>query len=301
MCKTIKRRSLKGRSPSSIWSIKGFVKIGDSELSLWGNFPDISIKVYDVQIFETKEDGAPLIMDVKDIYIGFNLWDIVNGNYDIQSILVEDGVFNLVIHENNTTNIQLALEAPTPADSTTTNIHLKKIKFKNLDVHTLDEATNTDVEKFIYSGQGGFIQKDSIIAGHIDTELELNVIKDGDTTFIRKKHFELHTDVSYNEDTGILDIEPSGIVMENGDFELVGSIDILNDVDLDLTITGTKPNFDMLIAFAPADVIPVFGALQQRWGNLLFRDHRRSGQFRKQTFYQCGIWSWEGLFREQGE
>ena len=235
---------------------QGLVKIGDSELSLWGNFPDISIKVYDIQIFETKEDGAPLIMDVKDVYIGFNLWDIVNGNYDIQSILVEDGVFNLVIHENNTTNIQLALEAPTETDSTTTNIHLKKIQFKNLDVHTLDEATNTDVEKFIYSGQGGFIQKDSIIAGHIDTELELNVIKDGDTTFIRKKHFELHTDVSYNEDTGILDIEPSGIVMENGDFELVGSIDILNDVDLDLTITGTKPNFDMLIAFAPVDVIP---------------------------------------------
>ncbi|MDC7998046.1 AsmA family protein [Gilvibacter sediminis] len=235
---------------------QGLVKVGDSELSLWGNFPDISIKVYDVQVFETKADGAPLIMNVKDVYIGFNLWDIVNGNYDIQSILVEDGVFNLVIHENNTTNIQLALEAPTETDSTTTNIHLKKIKFKNLDVHTLDEATNTDVEKFIYSGQGGFIQKDSIIAGHIDTELELNVIKDGDTTFIRKKHFELHTDVSYNEDTGILDIEPSGIVMENGDFELVGSIDILNDVDLDLTITGTKPNFDMLIAFAPADVIP---------------------------------------------
>lgn len=235
---------------------QGLVKIGDSELTLLGNFPDVSIKVYDVQVFESKADNAAMILDVEDIYVGFNLWDIVNGNYDIQSILVEDGVFNLVIHENNTTNIQLALASPEGTDSTTTNIHLKKIKFKNLDVHTLDEATNTDVEKFIYEGRGGFRRQDSIIAGNIDTELELNVIKDGDTTFIRKKHFELHTDVSYNEATGILDIQPSGIAMENGDFELVGSIDILNDVDLDLTITGTKPNFDMLIAFAPADVIP---------------------------------------------
>ncbi|MBQ0734823.1 AsmA family protein [Aquimarina celericrescens] len=236
---------------------KGLISIGKSELSLFGNFPYISIKVDDVQIFETKEDNAPIIMDVKDIYIGFNLWDIVKGNYDIQSILVKEGVFNIVIHENNTTNIQNSLASTSETETPSTNIHLKKIKLKNLDIHTLDEATNTDVEKFIYSGKGGFSQKDSIIAGHIDTDLELNVIKDGDTTFIHKKHFEIHTDLVFNEYTGILDISPSGIVMENGDFELEGSIDTKNDVDLDLSIKGTKPNFDMLIAFAPADVIPV--------------------------------------------
>ncbi|MEP3210496.1 MAG: AsmA-like C-terminal region-containing protein [Maribacter sp.] len=236
---------------------KGLIHVGESELTLFGNFPDISIKVYDVQIFETKQDNAALIMDVEDIYIGFNLWDVVNGNYDIHSLLIEEGIFNIVIHENNTNNIQNSLTSTATVDTSSTNIHLKKIKLKNLDVHTLDEATNTDVEKFIYKGKGGFSLKDDIIAGHIDTDFELNVIKDGDTTFIRHKHFEVHTDVVFNESTGILDIQPSGIVMENGDFELEGAIDIKNDVDLDLSIKGTKPNFDMLIAFAPADLIPL--------------------------------------------
>ncbi len=235
---------------------QGLIKTGDSELSLFGNFPDVSIKIYDVQIFETKSENAAVIADVKDIYVGFNLWDIVGGNYDIQSLLVEEGKFNIVIHENNTTNIQNSLASTAASETPTTNIHLKKIKLKNLDLHTVDEATNTDVEKFIYAAEGGFSIKDSIIAGHIDTELELNVIKDSDTTFIRKKHFEIHTDLVFNEYTGILDIEPSGILMENGDFELEGSIDTKNDIDLDLHIKGTKPNFDMLIAFAPADVIP---------------------------------------------
>ncbi|MFK7750067.1 MAG: AsmA-like C-terminal region-containing protein [Kordia sp.] len=236
---------------------KGLISIGDSELSLFGNFPYISLKVYDFKIFETKEDNAPVVMDVKDIYIGFNLWDIVNGNYDIQSLIVEDGVFNIVIHENNTTNIQNSLASTSDAEAPAMNIHLKKIKLKNLDIHTLDEATNTDVEKFVYAGTGGFSQKDSIIAGHIDTDFELNIIKNRDTTFINKKHFEVHTDLEFNEYTGILDIQPSSVVMENGDFELKGSIDTKNDVDLDLSIQGTKPNFDMLIAFAPTDVIPV--------------------------------------------
>ena len=238
---------------------QGLVSIGNSELSLFENFPYISIKVYDVQIFETKEKDAALITDVKDIYIGLNLWDIVNKNYDIKSIVVEEGVLNLIIHKNNTTNLQnaLASTSETETETPSTNIHLKKIEFRNLDIHTIDEATNSDVEKFIYSGTAGFRRKDNVIAGHIDTYLELNIIKNKDTTFIREKHFEVQTDVLFNESTGILDIAPSRIVMENGDFELEGSIDTKNDVDLDLYVKGTKPNFDMLIAFAPADVIPV--------------------------------------------
>ncbi len=236
---------------------KGRVSVGESEVSLLENFPYISIKVYDVQIFETKEDNAPIIMDVEDLYIGFNLWDIVNKNYDIQSLIVEEGVFNIIIHENNTTNIQNSLASTLETETPSTNIHLKKIKFKNLDIHTVDEATNTDVEKFIYDGIGGFSRKDSIISGHIDTYFELNVIKDTDTTFFHEKHFEVHTDLVFNEYTGILDIQPSGIGMENGDFELEGSIDTKNDVDLDLSIKGTKNNFDMFIAFAPVDIIPL--------------------------------------------
>ena len=88
---------------------KGLIRVGKSDLSLFGSFPYISIKVKDVQIFETKQDNAPIIMDIEYIFIGFNLWDIINQNYDIQSLLIEEGVFNIIIHENNTTNIQKLL------------------------------------------------------------------------------------------------------------------------------------------------------------------------------------------------
>ena len=81
-------------------------------------------------------------------------------------MIIEDGVFNIVIHENNTLNLQNALATASDTESTT-NIHLKKIKLKNLDIHTLDEATNTDVEKYIYKGKGGFSMKDDVVSGHI--------------------------------------------------------------------------------------------------------------------------------------
>ena len=108
---------------------QGLVSIGKSKLTLFGNFPYVSIKVYDVKVQETKAENAPVLLDVKDIYVGFNLWDIINGIYDIKSLIIEDGVFNIVIHENNTLNLQNALATASDTESTT-NIHLKKIKLK---------------------------------------------------------------------------------------------------------------------------------------------------------------------------
>ncbi|BAO77022.1 AsmA family protein [Winogradskyella sp. PG-2] len=248
---------------------KGAISIGKSELSLFGNFPYISIKVDDVKLFDTKAPDAAIIMDVEDIYIGFDLLDIVKGNYNIQSILVEEGVFNIIIHRDNTTNIQNALAYNNPNEEASINIDLQKIKMRNLDFHTLDEATNSDVETFIYKGEGGFSRESEILKAHVDTDFELNVIKNKDTTFIRHKHFEVHTDLVFNERTGILDIKPSGITMEHGDFDLKGSLDTKNDMDLDLSIEGTKPNFDMLIAFAPTDLIPVLESYKNE-GDIYF-------------------------------
>jgi len=239
---------------------KGLVAIDNSKLSLFGNFPDISLKLYNLQIYETKADNAPLIMNVDNVYLGFNLWDMVKGNYDIQSLLIKEGEFNIVLHEDGTNNLQNALKTSDEdknEEAEPLHVHLKKVKLRNIDIHKLNEATHTDVETFIYWGNGGLKMDNESIAAHIDTEFQLNVFDNGEKTYIHHKNFEFHTDLTYSEKTGMLQIKPSGITMEHGDFDLEGSLDTKNDMNIDLKVKGTKPNFDMFIAFAPEDLIPV--------------------------------------------
>ena len=87
---------------------KGQVIIGDTHLEPFKNFPYISIKVDDVRILESKQKGAQEILNVADIYLGFNIWDIIEGNYDIQKLLIEDGFFNVVFHKDGSINLQNA-------------------------------------------------------------------------------------------------------------------------------------------------------------------------------------------------
>ena len=237
---------------------KGFVTIGDTHLSLFSNFPNISFKADDLKIYETKKENSPVIMDVKDIYVGFNLWEILEGNYNLKSLIIEDGFFDIVLHKDGTINLQNALEPfKETKNEAFINIQLESIKLNNLDIHKKDEKENTDLETFIYTANGGFNINSQQISGHVDTEFKMNLIDNGDTTYIKNKHFNLKTNLSFNEATGLITIDPSNLTMEHGDFELEGTVDTKNDVDLDLKIKGTKPNFDMLIAFAPEDIIPV--------------------------------------------
>jgi len=250
---------------------KGAVGVGRSNLSLFGNFPYMSIKVDDVKILETKASDAPTVMHVNHIYVGFNLWDIVNRNYDIQSIVVEDGIFNIVLHKDGSNNLVNALRTfdETSEASPPLNLNLKKVKLKNLDIHKIDETTNTDIETFVFSAQGGFEKTDNRIDAHIESEFELNVIKERDTTYIKDKHFEFSTDITYENANGMLSIAPTNLKMEHADFELEGTINTKQNMDLDLRVKGTKSNFNTLIAFAPTDLIPVLERYKNA-GNIYF-------------------------------
>lgn len=237
---------------------KGLIVIGDTHIAPFKNFPYISLKVDSVQVYESKEENASLILDVVDIYVGFNLWDLVASNYNVQKLLVEDGFFNIIKHKDGSINIEKALAAPSEGvvEEEPLDIHLKNIELKNLDIHKLDESNNLDIETYLYWAKSGVKTANNEIEVHIDTEFELNIIQDQDTSFIKHKHFEFHTDVLYNELSGLLKIAPSGIKMENGDFKVHGNIETKKEMELDLHVNGTKPNFDLLIAFAPEDLIP---------------------------------------------
>ena len=86
---------------------KGLIEVGNTNIDPFKNFPYVSVKVDSVQLYESKKEQASLILDVADIYVGFNLWDIVNGNYKVQKLLIEDGFFNIIRHKDGVSILKM--------------------------------------------------------------------------------------------------------------------------------------------------------------------------------------------------
>lgn len=241
---------------------QGEITLKDSHISPFANFPYISIDLEEVKIYEDKEHNSKVIFDVQDIYLGFDIWTIISGKYETKTIRMKKGFINLIQHKDGSFNIANAL---LPLDTTVTkeespedifHLDLKSITLEDVDIHKLNESTNTDIEAFVNKGKLRFKMKGNHTYVQMDSQFELNLLQDGDTTFIRHKHFDVHTTLDYDGDQQMLEISPSAVKLEMGEFNIEGSLSLKDDMPVDLKVHGAKPNFDLLIAFAPEDLIP---------------------------------------------
>ncbi|MCG8311461.1 MAG: AsmA-like C-terminal region-containing protein [Cytophagales bacterium] len=237
---------------------KGAVVIGDSDISPFENFPYISIVIRNVQVFEDQADMFAPILDVSDIYLGFDFWTVLGGDFKVNLLKVENGNFDIVRHTDGSFNLVHALSGEKKIKDIKEeyNIELEKIELSNLDIIKYDEGTRIHAETYIENATAKFKNSEAVLAIALNSQLILNVIDDGDSTVLKKKRFDANTELGYNKETGILTIHPSDIKMKNALLNISGNIDVPEDFDIDIDIHGNNPNFNLLIAFAPEELIP---------------------------------------------
>lgn len=237
---------------------KGAIIIGDSDISPFANFPYISIVIQNVQVFEDQADMFAPILDVSNIYLGFNFWTVIGGNLKVNLLKVENGNFDIVRHIDGSFNLVHALSGEKKIKDIKEeyNLELDKIELSNLDIIKYDEGTRIHAETYIENATSKIKNSESTLMIALNSQLILNVINDGDSTMLKNKHFDTVTELNYNKESGILTIQPSDISLQNAIFSINGNIDVNNDFDINLNIHGNNPNFDLLIGFAPEELIP---------------------------------------------
>jgi hypothetical protein len=240
-------------------SIHGHIEIRKSRIAPFRNFPYISIDLEGVKIYETKNlNVAKPIVDLNDLYVGFDVWKLIGGKTQIKAITLSNGFIDLIQDENAQLNIAKAFESDKPTEDIeeAVSLELNKLKLKNIHINklnlenliTIDAKVNTGVFKIKLNDENK-----KLVA---DCDFILSVIKDGDSTFFKNKQGEIHTDFSFDLKNLVLNFEPSTIAIEKAKFNFEGSIDLANDAYLDLKFGGEKPNFDMFLSFAPEELAP---------------------------------------------
>ena len=237
---------------------KGALVIEDTDIEPFTHFPYISIAIKNVQVFEDKEDMFAPILDVSDIYLGLNLWSLIDGSYKVNMLKVENGNFDIYRYTDGSFNLINALSGKTKIRELKEdyNIELKKIELANLDIIKYDEATHYHVETYIKNATSRFRNSDETLMIGLESQLLLNVIVDGDSTFLTQKEFDARTELDYDREGGILTIQPTEIKLKNAVFKVGGQVDVSDDFNVDIDINGNNPDFSLLIALAPNELIP---------------------------------------------
>jgi len=237
----------------------GEIEVEDSHINLFENFPYISIELDHVAVYEDKENHKDPIVGLESVFAGFDLWTILSGSYDIKVLELKNGYIHIVQHEDGELNITHALSSTKPVEEIEEdfNIHLKSITLVDVDISKLNESNQLIVESYINQAELAFKTSDELVSVSVGAQMELNVIKDDDTTFFKHKQLSIDSKVEYLKDKEYLVINPSELELGNATFTGEGTIDFADDFNLDLKLYAKKQDFELFKALAPEEIYPV--------------------------------------------
>ncbi len=243
----------------------GELEVKGSHISPFANFPYVSIDLDEVRVYEDKTKSTPPLLNLHDVYLGFDLWTLLQGSMEIKAIKLKDGFIKLVQHTDGSFNIANALSNKKEIEDAGEEFHLdiKTISLVNIDILKLNEENNILIEAFVDDAESKFKTSPDHVMVSLDSRFLVNVLVDGDTTFIKHKHIDIHTQLDFSQVTQLLTIQPSELQLEKALFKMDGTIDFDDDMNLDLKFHGNKPNFDLFLAFAPEELAPAL----QRYDN----------------------------------
>lgn len=234
----------------------GELEIKDSHISPFANFPYISIDLEDVKVYEDKTKSSDPLLTISDVYLGFQLNDLLGGSIDIKSLRLSGGFIKLVQHVDGSFNISNALSAKKEIEdpSEEFHMHLKSINFTNVALLKINEENNIIIEAFFNDTQANFKTGTDLTTVSLDSRFLLNLTIDGDNSYVRQKHFDLQTELDFNTKSQLLTIKPSEVTLERAVFNMNGTIDLDDDMNMNIDFKGNKPNFDLFVAFAPNEL-----------------------------------------------
>lgn len=241
--------------------LPGKLAIAGSELSVFQNLPYISIRLRQVQFYDSKLATAKPICEVEHLYVGFSLPDLLRQQYHVKAIALKNGHIDLVQGKDGKLNIVEASRingdsTPTKKDtaSTALDLDVKKVVLKNMHISFLDDSSGQQAAAQIDRIQSSLRVDSQQIVADLQGQLLVDYTHPGDTSLFRHKHLETDIQFSYDKLSQVLKLPVGRLKLEEAVFNITGTADLLHDNTVDFRITGDKPDLGQLLSFAPPAV-----------------------------------------------
>lgn len=238
-------------------TFKGRLEIDAISLSPFASFPYISIEGKGIRFFEEKNASSCPLYQAEEIYIGFDIFNVLFGDLAIKSLKVKNGHLDLI--KDQTGNINL-LEAKQLNEENTSSgegsieVDLQEVSLSNMRLAYLDLLDSTKVEVQVEQLKGSI----SLMENHYSLGVESKVILDysqaGQASFFYQKPVNLDWQMDFDQTKSLLTILPSKLELQGAQFSLDGTVDFDKDFFTDLKIYGEKPDFSLFAAFAPETI-----------------------------------------------
>lgn len=220
-------------------NLKTKSSIREADLTLWNNFPSVSIRFKDVYVEENSSSHDTLLF-AKELYLSFDIVDLFSGKYNIDEIEAKDGSFNMRVDNKGNMNWDVWKPDTSSTPNEKFKIHLEDIVGENISYLYEDEQEKTfvDVKLNELQASGKFTEKQFLL--DIETNAFMNVLYAGETEMLRKRKIGLDSEMQVNLDNNTFVIQTGEFLLEEVPLNITGSLDYGEHPSIDLHIAETE-------------------------------------------------------------
>lgn len=226
------------------------VKIGKIDISIWDDFPNMTIVFHDVYIEDSYRGNYPLLT-AKLVSFSLHPVEVWQGKYSIRGLQINNSETNLKINTDGVNNYTIVSENVDSKISGAIHFDLRNVQLLDTKVNYHDLSRNQN---------HSFTSEKLKASIDIDNEL-YKILADGDvtteqigvqsSTFLKMKRFQVDADLLYDDHLKNLLINPSVLKLHGSQFQLHGTYQFKDKTLIDLVCDGKDTDIQTLLSLLP--------------------------------------------------
>ena len=224
------------------------VRIGKIDVSIWNDFPNMSIVCKDVYIEDSQPGEYPLLT-AATIAFSINPIEAYSGNYAIRGLQVEDSKTSLKINtagKNNFTILKKTANSGSSVSFDLKNVILKQthVEYHDSQSHFHHIFDSDDIDASI--GVRANVYKIDAVG-----DVLINQIGLGEKIFFKGKKFDVDATLDYDDLKKNVLIDTSSLKLNRSLFTIAGSYSFQEKNLIDIVVDGKDTDIQTLFSLLP--------------------------------------------------
>lgn len=228
------------------------VRIGKIDVSVFQQFPQLSIVLNDVYVEDSHPGQYPLLT-AKKISFQMNPVEVWQGTYVIKGLEIRESETNLKLNDKGQTNYAVVKKG-TGTEKSSVSFQLKDVELINTRVHYLDLRLKHDLV-FASSDMVASIRSHNDLYNiKANGQLTTEKIQVENNSFLKGKAFTIRSTLVYDDIKKFLTISPSTLNLKNSSFTVTGDYQWKDKNLINIQTKGENTDIQTIISLLPESI-----------------------------------------------
>ncbi|WMJ71572.1 AsmA-like C-terminal region-containing protein [Cytophagaceae bacterium ABcell3] len=229
------------------------VEVSDNiDTELFSTFPNASVKLEKVRIYESIKGSDALLADLESAYLAIDLWTLITkGNISISRIFLENGSIDIKFLSDGSNNFSIIKFPDEPSDDTGADFNINLISLEKVNLKYSNEVSEQRYDIFCKNNQATLSYVNEIWDIKISGHSHVNYVSISNHDYVKDKSLDITCRLAYDESQEYLNISQSAIKLNSFLFSISGDVKTGNTSEVNINIEGEEGRVESLLSLLP--------------------------------------------------